>query len=99
MQTWHIVRTSDTYYALTIRGTREESEAAAATYRPNGQDLAPAYVVPSEPDYPATASARAAYGDSYADSIQRHTAELLARHGIDHRSRSLGESLAGNNGA
>ena len=98
MSVWHIVRTSDTYYALTVRGTRADAEKVAANYRPNGRDLAPAHIVPCAPDYAAAADARRCYGDDYADAIQRHTAELLAKHDTDVRGDSLGARLVGNDG-
>lgn len=96
---WHIVRTHDSYYAETVRGTRAEAEAAAAAYRPNSwTEPGLAHVVEGCPvDYPATVSARKMYGDDYADYIQRSTDEKLAK-GIDRREESLGSLLRGNDG-
>lgn len=96
--TWHIVREGDNYFAETVHGTREDAEAAAAVYRPNPRtQRGLAYVVPSEPDYPATTQARQMYGDNYGDYIQGSLTEQFAK-GIDRREESLGALLASNTG-
>lgn len=51
----------------------------------------------SEYRYLAAQQAHAIYGKDYADYIERHTAELVAK-GYDVADQSLGEALAGNDG-
>lgn len=48
--------------------------------------------------YPAAQQAYQAHGKVYADYIEQHTAELVAK-GHDVADRSLSEALAGNDGA
>lgn len=47
--------------------------------------------------YRAAQQAYQAYGKAYADYIEQHTTELVAK-GYDVADRSLGEALAGNEG-
>jgi len=47
--------------------------------------------------YPAAQQAFKAYGKRYADYIEAHTDELVAK-GHDVADRSLSEALAGNDG-
>jgi hypothetical protein len=93
-----IIRNSDNYYAAIVHGTRVQAEQAAAEYRPNPwTECGLAHIVPCEPDYPATVSARRQFGDNYADYIQRSLAEKASR-GHDRRADSLGSLYIGNDG-
>src|SRR4051812_28014060 len=77
---WHIVRTSDGYYAETVRGTREDAERAAADYRPNPwTERGLAHVVPAEPDYPSVSEYRAGF-DAYR---ARQATQPNAGHDVD----------------
>jgi hypothetical protein len=97
--TWVVVRTRDNHYAETVNGTRADAMHAAAEYRPNPRtERGLAHIVPCEPDYPATVSARRQYGDRYGDYIQRSLAEKASR-GIDRRADTLGALYVGNDGA
>lgn len=98
MGTFHIIRTADNYYVETVRGERADADARAAAYASLCGGPEPAHVLPAEPDYPATVSARAMYGDRYADYIQGSTAARVAAGGHDRRADSLGALLAGNDG-
>ena len=99
MEKFHIIRTSDNYYTGTITGTREDADTAAANYATLCGGRTPAYVLPAEPDYPATIAARKMHGDKYADYIQGnlHVKATLSAD-RDRRAESLGAILANNNG-
>lgn len=99
MGAFHIIRTADNFYVETVRGERADADARAAAYASLCGGPEPAHVLPAEPDYPATVSARAMYGDRYADYIQGRLAAAAAAAGRpDRRADSLGALLAGNDG-
>jgi hypothetical protein len=70
--------------ATAIRPAEPRGHSTAASARP-------------EYKYPAARQAHEAYGKNYADYIEAHTAELVAK-GYDVAERNLGEALMGNDG-